>query len=491
MEQEKRPSRRSGHRPNRGRPQHGGSQDARRGRGATIARLVAARVLERVERTRAYADLSLHNAMMRADLSGPDRALCTELVYGTLRWRGRIDHALSQFLDRDFDRLDAGVASVLRLGAYQILFADRIPPSAAVDQAVHCIRSLGAERATGLVNAVLRRLAAERDTIRPPALEDDPEGHLVHGLSLPPWIARRWLARFGPEDAARLARASNEAPPLCVRVNRTRIDPDTLVERLRERFPDAARCRHAEGGLTLGRKGNPARDPAFLEGLYTVQDEASQLVVEMLDPKPGDRVLDTCAAPGTKATAMAERVGDDGEVVALDRHPRRLALVARDARRLGLGCIRTVERDASRSLMDLVEKSDAGAESEGGLFDRVLVDAPCSGLGTLRRNPDARWRVRPEDVRELAGLQRRILGRGASVLRVGGRLVYSTCTLTTEENERVVAGFLADAPGFRRVPSERLPAQLAPLLDEDGQLRCLPHVHDTDGFFAACLERAE
>ncbi|MGH0035233.1 MAG: 16S rRNA (cytosine(967)-C(5))-methyltransferase RsmB [Myxococcota bacterium] len=452
---------------------------------------MAVRVLERVERTRAYADLSLHNAMMRADLSSADRALCTELVYGTLRWRGRIDFALSQFLDRDFDRLEAGVASALRLGAYQLLFTDRIPESAAVDQAVRCVRSMGAERATGLVNAVLRRLAAARDALPIPDLADDPEAHLVHGLSLPPWIARLWIEQFGPEQAEKLARTSNASPPLCVRVNRTRSDRDALLSELRERFPEVERCRLAEGGLTLGRKGNPGHDPAFLAGLYTVQDEASQLVVQMLDPRPGDRVLDTCAAPGTKATAIAERVGEDGEVVALDRHPRRLALVGRDARRLGLANLRTIERDASRSLMDLVEKTDGASELDGGPFDRVLVDAPCSGLGTLRRNPDARWRVQPEDTLELADLQRRILGRGASVLRVGGRLVYSTCTLVPDENERVVADFLSDAPAFRRVGADELPASLAPLLDADAQLRCLPHLHDTDGFFAACLERVE
>jgi len=449
------------------------------------------RVLERVERTRAYADITLHHALARADLASSDRALCTDLVYGTLRWRGRLDHVLEQLLDRPLDRLDAGVASALRLGAYQILFSERIPDSAAVDQAVHCTRALGVDRATGLVNAVLRRLAAEKDRIPIPALETDPQGHLTRALSLPPWIASLWIEQFGAEQAAQLARASNAPPPISVRVNRTRLSREDLLAELAERFPEARPCRFARDGLILGRRGRPGHDPAFLDGRYTVQDEASQLVVELLDPQPGERVLDTCAAPGTKATAIAERVGESGEVVALDRHPRRLALVSRDARRLGLSWIRAVERDATRSLADLVEKSDGGGDSEGGPFDRVLVDAPCSGLGTLRRNPDARWRVRPEDIHELAALQRKILGRAAAVLRVGGRLVYSTCTLVPEENERVVEGFLADAPAFRRIPAARLPVHLAPLLDEKAQLRCLPHLHDADGFFAACIERVE
>jgi 16S rRNA (cytosine967-C5)-methyltransferase len=210
-----------------------------------------------------------------------------------------------------------------------------------------------------------------------------------------------------------------------------------------------------------------------------VQDEASQLVVALLDPRPGERVLDACAAPGTKSTAIAEAVGSGGSVVAVDRHARRLALVARDARRLGLTQLRTVAADASGPL---------GPEL-GAPFDRVLVDAPCTGLGTLRRNPDARWRLAPEDAHRLAGLQGALLASAARVLRPGGALVYSTCTLLPEENESVVRTFLATTPAFRLLPRVELPAVVQPLLDAEGFLRAWPHVHGTDGFFAARLER--
>jgi 16S rRNA (cytosine967-C5)-methyltransferase len=453
--------------------------------------LLAVRVLERVHRARAFADLSLHHALARSSLRGPDRSLCTELVYGTLRWRGRIDHLLSQLLDRDLDKLEPLVASSLRLGAYQILFSDRIPATAAVDQAVRCTRALGAERATGLVNAVLRRLAREHPSLTMPGLEEDALGHLTHALSLPGWIAQRWLDCYGAERAAALARACNRSPRLTIRANRRRVEPEELLEELRPRFPEARRCEWAEDGIVLGRRGNPGMDPAFLAGRYTVQDEASQLVVAILAPRPGEKVLDTCAAPGAKATAIAERVGESGAVLALDRHPRRLGLVVRDSRCLGLNNIRTLERDASLPLTDLAELDWTGADGRGAPFDRVLVDAPCSGLGALRRNPDARWRVRAEDVPELVKLQRAILERAAEVLRVGGRLVYSTCTLLREENEEVVESFLGATPEFRRVPREEQPERLAPLLDDDGTLRCLPHLHDTDGFFAASLERVQ
>jgi 16S rRNA (cytosine967-C5)-methyltransferase len=452
----------------------------RRGDEPTRARLVALRVLERVQRASAYADLALHASFGRNELSAADRAFAMELVYGTLRWRGRIDYLLSHVVDRDLERLEPLVASTLRLGAYQILFSDSVPANAAVDQSVRCVRAAGVERATGIVNAVLRRLAAEGGAIPLPTLEDDALGHLTHTLSLPGWIAELWLTQYGAEEAAELARASNQPPPLTVRVNTTLASADTLLAELRERFPEASRCRFARDGIVLGRRGNPAVDPAFLAGRFTVQDEASQLVVALLDPLPGERVVDVCAAPGGKATAIAERVGEAGRVVALDRHRRRLELVRRDARRLGLNQVETHARDATRSLADVPFETP---------FDRALVDAPCSGLGTLRRNPDARWRVRREDPARLAKIQRQILASAATLLRPGGTLVYSTCTLVPEENEEVVDAFLKNTPDFSLARAAELPAELHPVLDDRGFLRCLPHRHDADGFFAARLER--
>ncbi|MCG8590628.1 MAG: 16S rRNA (cytosine(967)-C(5))-methyltransferase RsmB [Proteobacteria bacterium] len=453
----------------------------RRGGSPTHARLVAVRVLERVERARAFADLALHAALARSDLSPVDRALATELVYGTLRWRGRLDHALAQVLDRDLGRLEPLVATTLRLGAYQLLFTDRVPDTAAVDESVRCVRAAGVERATGLVNAALRRLAREKDRIAPPQLEDDAVGHLTHALSLPGWIAERWLEQFGAEAAALLAEASNQAPPRTVRANRDRAGRAALETRLKERYPDVRPCRLAPDGLVLGEGPPPSHDAAFRAGDFTVQDEASQLVVALLDPQPGDRVLDTCAAPGTKTTGIAERLGGSGDVTALDRHAGHLSLIHRDARRLGLKGIRTLERDASRSLASL---------TVDGLFDRVLVDAPCSGLGTLRRNPDARWRLRPEDPAKLATVQRHILTHAADVLRPGGTLVYSTCTVLPEENEQLVTDFVASRDDLRLVQPEESPSELGPVLDAQGFLRCLPHVHNSDGFFAARMERA-
>jgi 16S rRNA (cytosine967-C5)-methyltransferase len=468
-------------RPNRGRPSGPGASDRRRTSAPTHARLLALRVLERVASGGAYADLLLHASLGRSTLNTPDRAFATDLVYGTLRWRGKIDYYLSHFVDQDLSKLEPLVASTLQLGAYQLLCAERVPPSAAVDQSVRCIRAAGVSRATGLVNAVLRRLSLEQHKIMLPSVHDDPVAHLTHALSLPRWIAERWIERFGVEGAVALAKASNEPPPLTIRTNRTRGEAGELLQELLGNFPNAAACRFARDGIVLGRKGNPALDPTFIAGRFTVQDEASQLVVALLDPQPGERVLDLCAAPGGKTTAIAERVEPSGSVVAVDRNTRRLDLVQRAVRRLGLTGIRTVTRDATRSLAELAP--------EGG-FDRILVDAPCSGLGTLRRNPDAKWRVRPGDPARLAEIQRAIVCNAAAVLRPGGALVYSTCTVLPEENEEIASDFLQRSRDFAPISKEAVPDEVKAVTESDGTLRTFPHTHDTDGFFAARFEKS-
>lgn len=462
----------------------GRGQGPRKTAGPTAPRLIAIRVVERVQRAGAYADLALHHALVESRMPPADRGLATELVYGTLRWRGRLDYLISQALDRDLEKLEPLVTSALRVGAYQLFFSDRIPANAAVDEAVRCVRAMGIERATGLVNAVLRKLAREGDRITFPDLATDPHAHLVHACSLPAWLADRWLDQFGPEEAAKLAMSMNEPAPVTIRVNRTRTTREELLPSLLEAHPDAKLCQFAPDGIVLGRKGDLGQDPAFVSGLMSPQDEASQLVVELLDPQPGERILDTCAAPGTKSAAIAERLNGEGFVLALDRHGRRLRLVGRGTRRLQIGGVATLERDATKSLADLAEQD--------GPFDRILIDAPCSGLGSLRRNPDARWRLRPDDLESLAKVQRELIESAAAVLRPGGSLVYSTCTVTPEENEAVVKGFMATRASWRIAARDEAPASIRPLMDAEGMLRLLPHrpeCNDMDGFFAVRLVR--
>jgi 16S rRNA (cytosine967-C5)-methyltransferase len=457
----------------------GGRPAPGRGGSPTVARLVAARVLDRVESARAYADLALHAVLHDDRLSVRDRAFATELVYGTLRWRGRLDFALATCCDRPLPELEPAVLTLLRLGAYQLLFLS-VPPRAAVDESVRCAQAMGWARASGLVNAVLRRLARKRETLPFPELATEPLAHLVHALSMPEWIAQRWLSALGAEEAAALARASNETPPLSARANPLVNTRAQLLAELALRWTGAKLAEHAPLALSLGHGLDPGSDPAFREGRFTIQDEASQLVVELLDPQPGEAVLDLCAAPGAKTTGIAERVGAAGLVVACDRNQRRLDLVGRAVRRLELANVHLAQADGTRPL--------------GGLprapFARVLVDAPCSGLGTLRRNPDARWRLRPADPASLAEVQRALLENAARSVMPGGALVYSTCTLLSEENEAVVAAFLAQHPEFSLSARAELPAAVRPFVEADGFMRTWPQRHGTDGFFAARLRRA-
>lgn len=474
----------------RGRPQSRTSKNGERHSEPTLTRLLATRVLERVERSQAYADIALHQALARSPLSGLDRALTTELVYGTLRWRGRLDFFIAQVLNQELSTLDPLVATTLRLGAYQLMFSDRIPASAAVDQAVRCTRAVGNARATGLVNAVLRRLTREWQTIVPPRLDENAEDHLIHALSIPPWMAKRFIELYGPEAAAEFAKACNQPPPITVRINRTRTDRDTLLASIQERHPKARAGKYGDDAIHLGHIGDLGKDPAFREGHYSVQDEASQLVLDMLDPQPGEFILDTCAAPGSKTTGIGERLAGSGSVLALDRNAQRLKLVSQSVRRLELDCVHTLKRDATLPLTD-IEIPGKEDVDEVPLFDRVLVDAPCSGLGTLRRNPDARWRVREGDPASVAEVQQKILIRAAAVLRRGGSLVYSTCTVLPEENEDQITRFLEQNPNFRQVPQSELPENLAAVTDAAGTMKLTPHEHGIDGFFAARLERIE
>ena len=460
-----------------------GAAGPRRHATPTQARALALRILERVERSGAYADLTLRTGLGRSGLAPRDRAFVTDLVYGTLRWRGRLDFALATVSERALDALEPAVRTLLRMGAYQILIQTSVPASAAVDQSVRCARSHGLERAAGFVNAVLRQLVRKADQIDYPALATDPVGHLTHALSIPAWIAAAWIDRLGVEEAAALAQASNDPPPIVARANPLQNDREALLAELVERLPDAHAAEWAPLGVELGHEGNPGLDPAFLEGRMTIQDQASQLIVELLAPLPGERVLDLCAAPGTKTTGIAERVGERGHVLAVDRNPRRLELVGQACRRLGLANVTTLERDATADLADLPERA-------GGPFDRILVDAPCSGLGTLRRNADARWRIAPEDPAALAETQRLLLARALPLLGPGGTLVYSTCTVWPEENEAVVAAVLADEAAAGGVVSGGdVPDAVRPFMDDDGFFRSWPHRHGTDGFFAARLTR--
>jgi 16S rRNA (cytosine967-C5)-methyltransferase len=439
-------------------------------------RLLAVEVLRRVEQARAYADVALDGALRETELDARDRALATRLVYGTLAWQKLLDWHLAALAGRDPSQLDPAVRIVLRLGLYQVLLLERIPVHAAVATSVDLAKRL-APAAAGLVNAVLRRGARERGTLALPDPSDSTR-HLAVALSHPEWLVTRWQARFPHAELRALLAADNEAAPTVLRARvGTR---DALIARLAADGVGAEACRFAPDGVHVNAVA-PHRLAGFARGAFSVQSEASQLVARLVAPRPGMRVLDACAAPGGKAAYLAEMMGDRGTVVALDGRPRRAAAVAAEARRLGLRAVAAVAADART----------AAALLAGSVFDRILVDAPCSGLGTLRAHPELRWTREPADLERLAALQREILEGVTPLLAAGGVAVYATCTISEPENEEVVRAWLADHRGLEIEPAASfLPVQAADLVDAHGAMRTFPHRHDLDGFYAVRVRRS-
>jgi len=442
---------------------------------AAPARAVAADVLRRVATDDAFADVALDTAISAARLSPRDAALATELTFGTLRWQRYLDWVLAPHSKRPLESLDPIVRALLRMTAYQIAFLDRVPDFAAVSDAVTLARRRGRPGVDGFVNAVLRAFARLDPAAREPALPRDSVEALATRWSFPTWLATRWIDRYGRDEAVALMRAENERPPATLRVNTLRITRENLIERLAADDGIVARpTALAPEGITLDHAGAPASWRSFGDGLFAVQDEASMLVARLLDPRPGETIADVCAAPGTKTTHLATLMGNQGRIVALDREPGRLVRVTEASARLGVTIVETVPGRVEDLAPDLA-----------GSADGVLVDAPCTNLGVLRRNPDVKWRRAPGDVAAASVRQRSILDAAASVVKPGGRLVYATCSLEPEENDAVTADFLATHAEFDLDP----PASFPRLLDASGTLRCLPHRHGTDGFTAVRMRR--
>jgi len=441
--------------------------------GATTGRKIAFEVLLRVEAGGAYASRALDAALAQAGAVDPREAgLATELVYGTLRRALALDAALAPHSRRPLAQLDPAARVALRLGAYQLLHLGT-PAHAAVGETVALAKEVEHGRAAGYVNAVLRALARAPSPATPPPLATDPAGHVAAAEGLPRWLAEEWVAWLGPEEALALARAMNAPAPLCLRAR----DREELLSRLRAAGVSASPAPRAPDGIVVA--GASVADVARAAGglPFQVQDEAAQLVTLLA---AGDlrgrraRVLDACAAPGGKAFHLAEILGPGSEVVAVELHPRKADELAKEARRRGLA-VRVVCADASRPVPGLEE----------GSFDAVLVDAPCAGLGTLRRHPELKLRRAPGDLPRMAALQREILRAMARYARPGAPVTYSVCSLSRVEGPEIAAGMTAE--GWRRAPAP--PEVPADVLTPEGDLLTLPSRHGADGFYACRLAR--
>lgn len=455
------------------------------------ARRVALETLLAIERTEVFADDALDRSLSRAGLDVRDRALAFELVYGVLRHRATLDWRLDQVADRTIARLPSLVRIALRLGAYQLLYLGRIPPSAAVNESVKLMR-FGPHRQskawTGFVNAVLRSLIREPTPPWPDPAKD-PVTALSVRYSCPTWLTQRWLHRFGFATAQSLCSATNTIPPLTIRTNTLRLTRDALEADLVRAGYQVSPTTVSPVGLVLEKCGPVTELPQFRAGAFYVEDEAGQLVPLILDPQPGERVLDACAAPGGKATHLAALMQNRGEIVAIDRSQRRLRLLQENCRRLGVRILTTVTADMTR---DLREEGKVGGGLFNERFDRILLDAPCSGLGVLRRHPEGKWQKAASLLAPYQATQIQMLEQAGRLLRPGGVLVYSTCSTEPDENEDVIEHFCKAHAEFRREPvSSWLPPTACVLLNAQGDLSTMFAPYPMDAFFAARLRKAD
>lgn len=428
--------------------------------------------MRRVFEEDAYADRVFRAEAARAGLDQRDRAFAMRLAYGTVQMKLTLDWVLESLVRRSLGTLDRPVLAALRLGLYDLLFMTATPDRAAVSESVELVKAT-APRAHAFVNAVLRRAAREGPAALA-GLDDSTAAGAALAHSHPGWVADRWFGELGPDQARALMRRDNEPAESAVRANQLRADAATVVEQLAAQGVKARADALAPEAVVLETAYDVHGSQLFADGLVMPQSRASMLVARAVDPRPGERLLDLCAGPGAKTTHLAALMHGEGEIVAVEADPSRAGAVEQNASRLGAGAVRVVV-------------GDAGSPDFGEGFDRVLVDPPCSDLGTLQSRPDARWRKTPEQVKELRVLQRRILEAGSVAVRVGGRLIYSTCTISASENERQLQDFLGATANFRVCDLRAWQPGLGASVPEFVQT--LPHRDGTDGFFIAALER--
>jgi 16S rRNA (cytosine967-C5)-methyltransferase len=441
-------------------------------------RAICLDILNRVEETALHPDRLLTDSFKRYRyFNSLDRAFLTELTYGVIRWRERLDWVIRLFSKIPIEKIELETLNILRLGLYQILFLSRTPSSAAVNESVELAKRIRGKGGAGFVNAVLRSAIRQKDEIRYPDIHEDPVLHLSVVQSHPLWLVQRWVRERGVEETLQICMFNNQISPLTLRTNTLKINREDLLEKLKEEELSPIPTVYSEEGIVLQHPPPTSELPFLRKGLAIIQDEASQLVTSILDPKPGEQILDACAAPGGKTTHMAQRMENQGGIYALDLSNAKLDLIEGLCERLGIKIIKTVKGDASKIL----------PVPQGMKFDRILADVPCSGFGTLRRNPDLKWRRGEVDIQRMGELQFSILRNLSMYVEEGGLLIYSTCTVFREENEDVVEKFLEAHPEFQLDRMDNLlPEKSRPLI-EGSYFKTFPPKGEMDGFFAARL----
>ena len=429
-------------------------------------------ILMEISNNQAYSNLLLHRTIQKYEIEAKDRGLLTELTYGTLQHRMTLDYYLEPFVR---GKLDGWVRELLRLSIYQIVYLTKIPSHAVVHEAVEIAKRRGHKRIAPTVNGILRSVL--RSGVRP--LDDLKDGIAKTAIetSHPEWLIKRWTEQFGEQEAAIMAHENNQPPAMTVRVNTTKTTPAEAIALLES---EGIEVRKGEvvPECIVSVSSNPANSEAYKKGLITIQDESSMLPVLALGVTPGMKVLDMCAAPGGKTTHIAEKMNDEGEVFAHDIHDHKLALIEANANRLGLTSIKTKSGD-SRTLTELYPPAS---------FDRILVDAPCSGLGVIRRKPEIKYNKTEADFKGLTSIQSELLDTARELIKPDGIIVYSTCTVEHTENRGIVDHFLKRHPDMEKVPLPQL-EEVEKLEIQDDTLQVLPQHFGSDGFFVAAFRK--
>ena len=434
---------------------------------------LAVKILNRVDRTDAYLDKLLEIEIRNSDLKSNDKALLFEIVHGVIRWLGRIDWILTGFYKGQFTKSIPNLKNALRVALYQILFLDKVPDYAAVNEAVEFIKKLQGKKSADLTNAILRNIIRSKDQLRYPDPKEDIIGYQSAYLSHPSWLVKRWNNRYGESFTEELLKANNSKPTLILRVNNLKTDVVELKKLLRSvdlKFSDG---KYLKEFIRLSSLSNITDWEYFQKGYFSVQDESTGLPCKLMDLKPGLRVLDLCAAPGGKTGFLADIMENQGEIVAIDRYESRLNILIKNLDRLGVKIVKPIAIDAN--------------DYKDDDFDRVLIDAPCTGFGTLTKKPDIKWKKDIGDLRKITEVQYTLLEKGASLVKPGGSVVYSTCTIEPEENYEIVEKFLAKHDNYQLDPADKyLPKDV---VADNGCVQTYPHINQMDGAFSAKIIR--
>ncbi len=448
-----------------------------------IARHNAFKVLNLVDESQRPLDAVMEEILPEGRFpSKRDRAFIQTIVYGVLRWRGRIDWIIDHFSNVKIQRIDPKVLNALRMGLFQIIFLDRVPASAAVNTSVELTKTVAEPYVVKFVNAILRKAGAAHTDVPFPQFDRDPAASITATQSFPEWLVKRWLKRFGPEECRALCSFINTIPPITVRVNNLRTNREELHRDLAQETESTTATRHAPMGLSFVNPRLPIpKMTTYQKGWFQVQDEAAQLISLFLAPLSGEKIMDACAGLGGKTGHIAQLMENKGRIIAVDKNRKKLGILRSEMMHLGISTVTT------RS-MDLTLTPKAGEGTPG--FDRILLDAPCSGLGVLRRNPDAKWALAKQNLAPFQKRQIDMLTHLAPLLKVNGTLLYTVCSMEPEENEGVVEAFIQKHPGFMvDKEQENIPDTVRPFIDGDGYFRTFPHVHNMDGFFSVRFKR--